>query len=68
MLQTLVTHDHMITQNINNNLLNFLTCTYHLKTSSYHLQMAEYPVNTCILYEIYMITDHTKQYDHWQLT
>ena len=57
--------DHMITQNVNKGLL-ILKCTCHLKTLSYHLQMAELSVNICKLYKIYMITDHTveKLYNH----
>ena len=65
MLTTPVNCDHVITLNVNNNLLDFLTCTCHLKTLRYHLQMAESPVNTCILYKIYMITGYRKLYDHW---
>ena len=67
MLTLPVNHDHAIAQNINNDLLIFLTCTRHLKTPHYCLQMAELPVNTCTLYETYMITGHTKTYDHWPL-
>ena len=63
MLTTPVNHDHMITQNVNKDLL-ILTCTCHLKTQSYHLQMAELSVNICKLYKIYMITGHTKLHDH----
>ena len=66
MLTTPGNHDHMITQNVNNDLFNF-KCTCHLKTQSYCLQIAELPVNTCKLYKIYMITGHTKLYDHWPL-
>ena len=59
MLTTPVTCDHVITQNVNKDLL-ILTCTCYHKTLSYHLQIA----NVC---KIYMITGHTMQnlYDHW---
>ena len=66
MLTIPVTHDHVITPNVNKDLL-ILKCTCHLKTLSYHLQMADLSVNICKLYKIYMITDHIiqKLYDHW---
>ena len=52
-----VNHDHVITQNVNIDLL-ILKCTCHLKTLSYCLQMAELSVNTGILYNSYMITGY----------
>ena len=57
MLTIPVNCDHMITQNVNKDLL-ILKCTCHLKTPSYFLQMAKLPVNTCILYKSYTITGH----------
>ena len=57
MLTIPVNHDHMITQNVNKDVL-ILKCTCHLKTLSYHLQMSELPVYICKLYKIYMITGH----------
>ena len=66
MLTETVNHNHVITLNVNKDFL-ILECTCHLKTLSYHLQMAELSVNICKLYKNYMITDHTvqKQYHHW---
>ena len=66
MLTISVNHNHMITQNVNKDLL-ILKCTCYLKNLSYHLQMAELSVNYCILYKIYMITGHIIQmlYNHW---
>ena len=47
MLTITVNCDHVITQNVNKDLL-ILKCTCYLKTISYHLQMAEkLPVNIC---------------------
>ena len=66
MLTIPVNCDHVITLKVNKDLL-ILKCTCHLKTLSYHLQMAELSVNICNLYKIYMITGHIiqKLYDHW---
>ena len=58
MLTIPVNSDHMITQNVNKDLL-ILKCTCYLKTISYHLQIAELQVNIYKLYETYMITGHT---------
>ena len=58
MLTIPVNHDHVITHNVNKDLL-ILKCTCHLKTLSYHLKMAELPVNICKLYKSYMLTGHT---------
>ena len=46
MLTTPVSHDHMITQNVNKDLL-ILTCTCHLKIQCFHLQKAELSENIC---------------------
>ena len=66
MLTIPVNLDHMITQNVNKDFL-ISKCICHLKTLSYHLQMATVTVNTCKLHKIYMIIGHTiqKLYDHW---
>ena len=58
MLTMPVNHVHMITQNVNTDLLT-LKCTCHLKNLSCCLQMAELPVNICTLYKIYRITGYT---------
>ena len=66
MLTIPVKRDHVITQNVNKDLL-ILKCACHLQSLSYHLQMAELSVNICKLYKIYTITGHTiqKLYNHW---
>ena len=66
MLTLPVIHVHVVISNVNKHLL-ILKCTCLLNTKSYHLQMAELSVNTCILYKMYMITGLTIQrlYDHW---
>ena len=49
-----------ITQTVNKDLL-ILKYAFHLKTVSYHLQMAKLPVNICKLYKICKITGHAIQ-------
>ena len=55
MLTLSVIHAHMVTSNVNKDVL-ILKYTCLLKTLSCHLQMAELSVNTYVLYKIYMIT------------
>ena len=55
MLTILVNHDHEITQCQQISL----NATVISKNLSYNLQMAELPVNICILYKIYMVRGHT---------
>ena len=54
MLTIPVNQDHVVTQNVNKDLL-ILKWTCHLKTLSYHLQMAELSVNIC---KSYTFTGH----------
>ena len=65
MLTIPVNLDHMIAPNVNKDLL-ILKHACHLKTLSYHLQMAALSVNIYNLYQIYMITGHIiqKLYKH----
>ena len=58
MMTLSVIHAHMVTSNVNKDLL-ILKYTSLLKTISCHLQMAALSVNTYVLYKIYMITGPT---------
>ena len=53
MLTIPINHDHVITQNVNKDLL-ILKCTCYIKTLTYHLQVAD----ICINCKIYTITGH----------